>query len=353
MVKKSNENLIKESEKIKNTANKRSKKIRKLILGSEEKKNKINQLLTKVKKNEKKILEYSDQIKYMQSRNKKLKQEIVYLETKQGKTEAKRSENNKKNKKVLVKNGSKIIDKKEMILLQSSGTNQISKVPILCYHSFDNNGKYSVTPYKFKQQMDYLHKNNYKVISLNELVRHIEYEIPFNQKVCVITIDDGYKTAYDVAFPILKKYNFPATLFIYTDNFIDISPGALTWEQIREMMKYNISIQAHSHTHPILTKRKKSENYKRYLRRIRWELEIPKIILENKLNTKVDYFAFPGGGYNNKITEMARKAGYRALFNVELGIPKITDDKYRLKRITVSSEYSMRIFKKLITKGTF
>ena len=119
------------------------------------------------------------------------------------------------------------------------------------------------------------------------------------------------------------------------------------------MMKHGISIQSHSHTHPILTKRKKSESHKLYLRRIRWELEISKIILENKLGINIDYFAFPGGRYDNTIIEMARKAGYKALFNVELGIPKISDNKYRLKRITINADYSLKIFEKLITKGTF
>lgn len=311
---------------------------RRMILQNDEKDNKIKQLNNK-------ISFYNKQLQKERFYNNKLTRIISMKEL---------IKKNKDKQKELKENEDiNVIEKKEMFLLKTSGFNRIFKIPVLCYHSFDNENKYSISQAQFKKQMKYLHKNNYNVISIDKLIFHIENKIPFSKKVCVLTFDDGYSSVYKVAFPVLKKYNFPATLFLYTNGFIDIYPAALTWSQIREMAKYNITVQSHSHTHPWLHKRKKGESYKRYLKRVKWELETPKCLLENKLNISVDYFAFPFGGYNKDIIKLAKEAGYKALFNVDMGLPKITDNQYNLKRITISANYNLKIFKKLITKGTF
>jgi len=69
----------------------------------------------------------------------------------------------------------------------------------------------------FDQQMRYLKDNHYRVISLNELLDFLNYRHAIPKRSVLITIDDGYRSAYDIAYPILKKYGFKATLFIYTD----------------------------------------------------------------------------------------------------------------------------------------
>ena len=75
-----------------------------------------------------------------------------------------------------------------------------------------------------------------------------------------ITIDDGYRSVYDLAYPILKKHNFTATLFIYTD-FVDNSPNALTWEQLRELAQAGFEVEAHTITHADLTLKRKGESH--------------------------------------------------------------------------------------------
>ena len=205
----------------------------------------------------------------------------------------------------------------------------------------------------FVEEMEYLKKNNIKVITLKSLISHMENKVPFKDKVCVITIDDGFMSTYKVAFPVLKKYNYPATLFIYTGGFIDNWPAALTWDQIQDMMKYNIDIQSHSVSHPLLTKMKKGETYKNYLNRIKWELIASKKYLEQKLNSPVEYFAYPYGGYNKRVEKLCKQAGYKALLNVDLGLSHVTDSPYHVKRITILPEYKLTIFEKLIQKRGF
>ncbi|MBU4349873.1 polysaccharide deacetylase family protein, partial [bacterium] len=188
-------------------------------------------------------------------------------------------------------------------------------IPILTYHNFtkDESKSYDMNIVEFEKQIDYLATHNYSVISLSELLKGLRTgQLP--QKPIVITIDDGFKSTYTLAYPILKKYNFPATLFIYT-NFIEKNNGSLTWEEIREMTKNNIEIGSHTLSHCNLLKYKKNENYETYLTRIRKEIFLSKEILESKIQVKVKFFAYPYGAYSSTIKDLAIQAGYEGILN--------------------------------------
>ncbi|MEJ2726044.1 MAG: polysaccharide deacetylase family protein [Deltaproteobacteria bacterium] len=107
-------------------------------------------------------------------------------------------------------------------------------VPVLCYHHFDENCHSSLcTPISlFEGHMRYLKEEGYRVIPMRKLLGFLNYGNALPKRAVVLTIDDGYRSAYDIAYPILKKYGFTATLFIYTD-FVEASASALTWDHLR------------------------------------------------------------------------------------------------------------------------
>ena len=82
--------------------------------------------------------------------------------------------------------------------------------------------------------MEYLARNGYRVIPLAQLARFLDGKEPLPRKSVVITIDDGYRSTYEIAYPILKKYGFPATVFLYSD-FVGAA-DAMTWAQMKEMV---------------------------------------------------------------------------------------------------------------------
>jgi len=189
-------------------------------------------------------------------------------------------------------------------------------IPILTYHNFtsDESSSYRINIDKFTEQMDYLATHNFSVISMPELIAGLAGGV-LPPKPVVITIDDGYKSTYTLAYPILKKYHFPATLFIYTD-FIEKNGNSLTWEEIREMAENNIEIGSHTISHCNLINLIEKETNEDYLNRIRKEIFLSKEILEKETGKEVQFFAYPYGIYSPQVRQLAVQAGYKGIFNV-------------------------------------
>ena len=124
-------------------------------------------------------------------------------------------------------------------------------VPIIMYHSIDNPHHLSgivVSPHNFRKQLKFFKKHKYNVISLDMLVAALKEKKRLPKKSVVITFDDGYEDNYTNAFPILKEFGFPATIFVITD-LISTEDEYLTWDQLREMEKHGITIGSHTLDH--------------------------------------------------------------------------------------------------------
>jgi len=179
------------------------------------------------------------------------------------------------------------------------GSLPTGKAAILMYHSIDHNKVFfTVTPENFRKQMDLLYKEKYSIISLGELAGLIIDKRAIPLKTVVLTFDDGYQDNYFNAFPILKKYNFPATIFLAT-GFIGknriSSSGAtlkiLNWDQIIEMHNSGlVDFEPHTVSHLKLHRLSLEEAKKEILN--------SKRTIEEKLNKKCKFFAYPYGKYN-------------------------------------------------------
>lgn len=203
-------------------------------------------------------------------------------------------------------------------------------VPILNYHSV-NITKFTDTPTVklevFAKQMEFIHKRGYKVISLDD---YIKQRLAGKRLIntVVITFDDGYADNYTNAFPVLKRYHFPATIFVIIKH-LNQHPRFLTLMQIKEMEKENISFGSHTIDHFYLPAEIEEEELK-------VEIFDSKKILEQKLGRPVDYFCYPLGGYNEKIKQLVKEAGYRVATTTNRGTDKLNKDIYALKRIKMS-----------------
>ena len=226
-------------------------------------------------------------------------------------------------------------------------------IPILAYHNFtkDESSSYDMNIVEFEKQMNYLAAHNYSVISLSELLAGLRTgQLP--PKPIAITIDDGFKSNFSLAYPVLKKYNFPATLFLYT-NFIEKNSYSLTWEEIREMTKNNIEIGSHTLSHCNLLKYQENENYETYLARIRREIFLSKEILESKIGRKVKFFAYPYGAYSSTIKDLAIQAGYEGIVNANSMNNTFTANSFSLNRQIIFGQSSLNSFVQILNQRPF
>ncbi|MBW1900483.1 MAG: polysaccharide deacetylase family protein [Deltaproteobacteria bacterium] len=218
-------------------------------------------------------------------------------------------------------------------------------VPILTYYGFSRNktGELIVSEGAFNEQMKYLKENGYDVITLDQLLDFLDFKSQIPKKSVVITFDDGWRSLYDIAFPVLKRNGFPATLFIYTD-FIG-GTKALSWEQVDELAKNGFDVQSKTMTHRDLTKLNKGESFKEYFKTVQRELSQSKKIIEKQLGRKCKYMAYPYGVTNNLATALVKKEGYRAAFTIKRGSNPFYVDNYRINRSVIHGSDNMEQFK--------
>lgn len=200
-------------------------------------------------------------------------------------------------------------------------------VPVLNYHQVNdvNISPLTIPVEVFKEQMDYLHRNGYHTITLDELYDYIVHDAPLPDKPVVITFDDGYIDNYEHAMPILKSYNMKATLFMISDAVN--TPRFVSIEQMKMMESNNFTIEGHTNHHHILT-HVGSQN---------WEDEISggKRSLEGLAGKKISYLAYPGGFNNGGIQAITKNSGYKMAFTVEPGTVKPGQNLYALPRIPI------------------
>ncbi len=209
-------------------------------------------------------------------------------------------------------------------------------VPILCYHRFkqDCESSLCIPGEVFEKQLRYLKENGYRTISMQELIDFLNYRHAIPKKSFLITIDDGYRSAYDIAYPLLLKYGFTATFFVYID-FVGVSKTAITWDQLRKIKEKGFEVGSHTISHCDLTKKRKGEGEKAYIDRIQKEIQISRHIIDRELQQDTLAIAFPYGKYNYSIINMCDKAGYKLSLSVRNGENPFFLDPLRLKRSQV------------------
>jgi len=256
----------------------------------------------------------------------------------------------------------------------------IKKLKILAYHSINNLAN-------FENQLKYI-KNNYSVISILDLRLFFENNQKLPNKPLLITFDDGDLSVYENAFPLLRKYNLPAILFVITElidskksfwwdeieyylgktkgnkkvwevkewpnkereEFMEklrknshkplLKYEQLTTPQLREMHSADICIANHSHTHPMFNQCTVNE--------LENEIAESTTILKTKGFTS-DVFAYPNGNFSigseRRLQEFDTKLAF--LFDHKINVGKI--DPLRISRLSVDDTIPLVKFKFILS----
>ena len=228
--------------------------------------------------------------------------------------------------------------------------NGYQTIPILCYHRFARScdSPLCMPADIFERQMKYLKENGYRVIGPEELLDFLDYRKAIPQKAVMISVDDGYRSVYNVAYPILKKYGFGATLFVYID-YVGVSSKALTWDHLRELKREGFYIGSHSVSHSDLSKQKTNEDGKAYLARLKREIFQSKEIIDRKLNQDTLIFSYPFGRQNQTVISLSRQAGYKIGVTVDRGGNPFFSDPFLVKRDQILKRDMNRFISRLKT----
>ena len=236
-----------------------------------------------------------------------------------------------------------------------------NKLLILYYHRIIDNSSQeifepdlAVSSSGFDKQMQLL-KKKYNCVDEDEIINAIKKKSIFPKNPVWITFDDGYEDNFRVAFPILKKYDLPATIFL-TTGYINNTHSYkeyifLNWDQIKEMKNSKISFGAHTISHPILSTLSTDIMHE--------EIKDSKIEIERRLGATVNTFAYPKGKKKyykiNNCKPILKQINIQLAVSTIGGFNKLTDFKspLNLRRIGISYEDTLGIFKSKLGFGAF
>jgi peptidoglycan/xylan/chitin deacetylase (PgdA/CDA1 family) len=198
------------------------------------------------------------------------------------------------------------------------------------YHRFEEN-KYPSTNIRildFEKQLNIIQKNNIKFIN----PKNFEEELKNNkkQRKILLTIDDGFLSFYENAWPILKKNKIPFILFVSTREVGSFN--YMNWDQIKTISKEDfVEIGNHSHTHEYLV----DENNEK----IKIDIEKSINIFKNKLGKNSYFFSYPFGEYSVNFKNIIKSLGFKYAFGQHSGVIDETKNFYELPRFPINEKY--------------
>lgn len=221
---------------------------------------------------------------------------------------------------------------------------------VLLYHSVTESKKESdlaentIDKELFERQMDFLFSEKFNVISCKDAVKLLSDKKTFPPKTVAIAFDDGYRDNYKNALPVLKKHNFPATLFVSTDFLIkdDLKSSYMDIDEIDELKKTGLmDFGCHGKTHRLLSKLDEES--------LDCEIAGAKDILQDITESDICLFAYPYGhsaSYNRKIIEKIKSARFLGAFTTIFGFNSYSRNLYLLCRNRISWLDEISEFKK-------
>ncbi|WP_245596542.1 polysaccharide deacetylase family protein [Fusobacterium perfoetens] len=231
------------------------------------------------------------------------------------------------------------------------------EIPILMYHQFmekksdSGKAKIFVTKKQFELHLKILKFLGYQTITFKDL-KKIGLQNRFLKKYIILTVDDGYEDNYKILFPLLKKYNMKAVIFLVSglknnqwtiNSFGEKEFKLLNDIEVKEMLNSGL-IEFGGHTLTHLDFHKATDKEAEY------EIEEDKKITEKRLGEEIITFAYPFGHRKDSTKEIVRKKGYSFAVSTDTGEGIFTKDLYDIRRIAIDRTSLLDFFRKISPK---
>jgi peptidoglycan/xylan/chitin deacetylase (PgdA/CDA1 family) len=195
----------------------------------------------------------------------------------------------------------------------------------------------------FRTHMNYLFQYQYRVVPLEHVVDHFIHGREMVSRTLAITFDDGYEDHFTTVYPILEKYDFPATIFLtvkYIDGYWESEKATggrikgLSKNHIREMQHGGlIQFGSHGCSHRNFLSIDEGAKVS--------EIRDSKTLLEDLLEQDVPFISYPFGAFDEGTKNIVKEAGYKAGFSVWNRRP----DTYSIRRIPLHTHDGLMRFK--------
>lgn len=193
---------------------------------------------------------------------------------------------------------------------------QKSYVAVLVWHDVLPKKEvwFDTTLATFEKQLAAIKRRKFHVITLDMLRKHLIEGAPVPPRSLVLTFDDNSRGLYDHAFPLLKKYRFPAALFVHSD-YVGVRTGKdhCTWAQLREMQSSGlVTVQSLTCSHPPDLRRISAKQ-------LEHELFGSRAAIQKRLGAPVFAFAYTEGKFDARIAQAVHRSGYALAFTEDWG----------------------------------
>ncbi|WP_461210477.1 polysaccharide deacetylase family protein [Desulfocurvus sp. DL9XJH121] len=228
------------------------------------------------------------------------------------------------------------------------GQGVVQTVPVLAYSGFseDTSDALTVSRADFEAHMQFIKDQGYTPISLDTFYDFLDFQEQAPAKSVVITIDDVGQNTYSVAYPVLKKFGFPAAVFVATD-MVTGQGSALSWDQIRTMAGNGVTIGHRTKTLRNLTRRQADETFEDFVIAIDREMTVPTLTFRQEIGDDPKYFAYPFGSANELVISLLMKNKFRGAMTLAKGSNPFYVNDYLVRRNAVPGTMAMAEFQKL------
>lgn len=185
----------------------------------------------------------------------------------------------------------------------------------------------SVRPSMFEAHLQYLRQAGYETVSLSDLILHLTQGRPLPPQPIVLTFDDGYRDAYEEAFPGLRRYGFQGTFFVLTGRADAGDPRYLSWEQIRQMSEAEMDIQLHGREHIPLSGRDEAFLF--------YHIIGGKQSIEAHTGRPVRFFAYPSSDYDKNLIRFLEGYQFWGAVTTAYGADERLENRFTWPRIRI------------------
>ncbi len=223
-----------------------------------------------------------------------------------------------------------------------------SVIPVLIYHDISIHFKdeYTISPALFAAQMEWLYSNGYTTLTFKEIENFIKKG---KTKAIIITFDDGYASFMDYAFPLLREYNFKATINIigkYVGSFIWMGGNRpmLSWDEYRYIINSGL-IELGCHTFNLHIKGGVTTFSDKELRN---DLTFFQETIEKEIGKNTEILAWPYGIYNERSIKIAKEAGFKYILTSKEGYLVKESKFHEIPRLNINNKIDLISFQQYI-----